>query len=562
MRKNIFALPAFVAVAIVIAFTSCAGDENLHLMEPSVPQELVVDVALPGQPATRARLNTNSDHWTYDGFEVGDQLGLFSQAGNFREDDGKGPIDNALLTCESTGTNGYYRFRGNDIQISQQYIRSNTVFFYFPFDQNITIPGMELRKSETDSQGETTLRCVDFLTGNGLDVSDLAQGSLSGTFEHTFSELIIIRGEGFDHPREGEEDIFVVMKKPYTHITATPESESGAWKVKLQLTNIDGSETAQGKDARAWQAWAGEDYAETGWVSGKPAWYVVLPTLPDQPTEIDYIEIYDNEGVLQRVTAMSLMNGSRYVESGWRYPIEIAMKELVPTAFPFGILAWSSNVDLTYERPAGISSITEFKEWKTAYEQYVNTNANVDNTLLKYGDKVVDSDGNFLYWHFFVSADLNFNGQFTSGLPIIPKLQDVLDGISSTFTADGYAFTNHRISNLPGPLTGEITGRGGVQNFNIVTTSFETKETAAGIIADKMTGGHIDNCTVSNGSIVSTGQVGMAVGQAEGGKITNSNFSGLLLGGSSYEGTRYITGNNPTAMELTDNFSTVIFSTQ
>lgn len=559
MRRNIYGLALISAITLAFALVSCSGDEELK--PASDPRELTLEVRLPGSPVTRAKLNDANDHWTYSGFEVGDQLGLFSQSGNFRENEGRGPINNALLTCENTGTNGYYRFRGSDVQISQQYIKSNTVFFYFPFDSGIASPGMELRKSAEDTDGNTTLRCADFLTGNGLDVSDLAQGALSGTFVHTFSELIIMRGEGFDKPRPGEEDIFVVMKKPYTHITATPDGSGDSWKVRLQLTAIEGSDTAPGRDARAWQAWQGEEYAETGWIAGKPAWYVVLPTLPEQPTEIDYIEIYDNDGFLQRVTAMSLMNGSRYVESGWRYPIEIAMKELVPTAFPFGILPWSSNVDLTYERPTGISTVAEFKEWNTAYASYVNTNADVESTLLKYGDKVVNSQGEFLHWHFFISSDLNFNGQFTAGQPIIPKLQDVLDGISSTFTDDGFAFNNHRISNLPGPLVGELSGNGAVQNFNIVTTSFEVKDATSGVIAAKMTGGLIDNCTVSNGSIVSNGRVGMAVGEATGGRIKNSTFSGLLIGSDSFEGNRYITGNDPSTVELTDNVSTVIFST-
>lgn len=559
--KNKYILSFITAMTMAVSFVSCAEEEDLN-KPASGPQDLVFDVRMAAAPSTRAKLNDDNDHWTYDGFQVGDQLGFFSKSGNYRDNEGRGPINNATLTCETTGTNGYYRFRGSDVQISQQYIKSNTVFFYFPFNNEISSPGMELRKRGTDETGVTTLRCQDFLTGNGLDVSDLAQGSLSGTFVHTFSELIIMRGEGFDKPRQGQEDIFVVMKKPFTHVKAIPEADSDPWKVKVELINIDNSEVAPGMDARAWQAWQGEDYAETGWVAGKKAWYVVLPTLPDAPTEIDYIEIYDNDGVLQRVTAMSLMKGSRYVESGWRYPIEIAMKDLVPTAYPYGILPWLQNIDLTYKRPAGISTVSEFKEWNTAYASYVNSSADVESTLLKYGDKVVDSEGNFLYWHFFVTADINFGGQFTPGQPLIPKLQDVIDGISSTLTDDGFAFNNHRISNLPGPLVGEITGKGAVQNFNIVTTSFETTSAAAGIIADRMSGGLIDNCTVSNGSIVSNGQVGMAVGDAQGGKITKSTFSGLLIGSSSYDGNRYITGNNPTSVELTNNESTVIFSTQ
>ena len=288
---------------------------------------------------------------------------------------------------------------------------------------------------------------------------------------------------------------------------------------------------------------------------------MVLPTLPGAPVEIDYIEIYDNDGKLQTVTSMSLMNGGRQLESGWRYPVEILMKELVPTVFPYRVVPWNPNKDITDARTRGISDMSEFKDWLTAYTSYVNHNADQEEILFRYGDKVVNQQGETLYWHFYLLNDLNFSGEFAQGSAIIPKLQDVLDGKGSSFADNGFDLVNNRISNMPGPLVGTMQGNGALRNINIASTSIiSTKTEPNGILVNTMLGGTIDNCFVINGTLITNGPVGMAVGQANGGKITNCNLSGLLSGTSSHAADRYITGNNPVSVEITGNVSTVVFN--
>ena len=559
MTKYIERITGSAVVIMALALGSCASnDEDLLLPDGATPLVMNVNIA-SGSKATRAKTHNENDHWTYRAFEDGDEMGFFSASGNYEVDNGRGPISNAQLICEdSRSTDGLFRFRATDVQISQQYIKAENVYFYFPYSQAISTTGMELRSSAVGIDGLTTLRCVDYLEGNGVDPGQLEKGALSGEFEHTFSELIIMRGEGFDRPKAGKEDIYVVLKKPYTHIKATPQSDP--WKIKLELTNQPGSQTAR-NDARYWQAWKGEIYAPTGSSEGKEAWYVVLPTLPGAPVEIDYIEIYDNDGKLQTVTSMSLMNGGRQLESGWRYPVEILMKELVPTVFPYRVVPWNPNKDLTDARTRGISDMSEFKDWLTAYTSYVNHNADQEDILFRYGDKVVNQQGETLYWHFYLLNDLNFSGEFAQGSAIIPKLQDVLDGKGSSFADNGFDLVNNRISNMPGPLVGTMQGNGSLRNINIASTSIiSTKTEPNGILVNTMLGGTIDNCFVINGTLITNGPVGMAVGQANGGKITNCNLSGLLSGTSSHAADRYITGNNPVSVEITGNVSTVVFN--
>ena len=545
-----------------VALSSCSDDEGIVNPGAAESRDLVLSVALPGGTSSRATTNDDNDHWSYNHFQLGDQLGFFSGSGNYQVDNGKGPINNALLTCEDNeATNGYYRFRANGVQMVQQYLKSSTVFFYFPYDSGITSSGMELRRPMTGIDGKEVMACVDFLSGSELNVSDLANGQLSGTFQHTFSELIIMRGDGFDNPKADHAQIKVVMKNGYTHILATPKSDP--WKLELSLANRPDTQSGDAADTRVWEAWKGEIYRETGWTEGKEAWYVVIPTLPGAPTEIDYIELYDNEDNLQRVTAMSLMNGGRYVESGWRYPIEITMNELVPTVFPYGILPWSTNIDVTYENERGISNISQFLTWKSIYDDYVNTRADHTEELLNYGDRVVDTEGNFLYWQFYILSDLNFKNApgLLEGEPIIPVLNDKIDAQSHTFASDGFSFINHRLSNLPGPLVGTMNGYGALENINIVTSSFVSSSAGpVGLLINTMNGGLIDNCNVINASLVGNGPVGMAAGNALGGKITGCSFSGLLVGSESYAGNNYITGNDPVGTEITNNVSTVIFS--
>ena len=511
---------------------------------------------------------------------LGDRLGFYAEHGDRLTDEGEGSFVNIPLTCTDEGNK--FTFRNGNVKISPTHMSADAVYMYFPYSDGIgdkdsyaTAKGMELRRTKT---GETApLRCVDFLTADGLDVSDLDNGVLSGTFEHAFSEIIVMRGKGFDKPRnEAEKKITVVMKEPYSHLRIN-YSPVNPWGCTPELV-YDNSYTRVNRDGcYRWEAWQGNNFGITSEdPEGSEAWYVLLPTLADSPTTVDYIEIYDNEGVLQRVSSLKLAGGNtKQLEAGWRYPMEITMEELVPTVNPFRVIPWNDEGDITNARTRGISTVGDFTAWLLQYNKYISGGDNEDE-LLKYGDRIISGpeDNKKTTWHFYIFEDLDFsNYNYTEQAAdvIIAELRDgdILDGISTTL--EDHIFINHKILNLTKPFVGTLGGT--LQNLDFEEPYFEN--TAAetddvkpvGMLANSIAGGTIDNCNIDNGTVLSYfGPVGMIAGQINGGSVINCEVSGFMIGASSYvpadsNEPKYLFGTAPQGtVTLENNISRVQFN--
>ena len=403
--------------------------------------------------------------------------------------------------------------------------------------------GFELRDNTKD-----TIRCIDFLSSDRITLQG-SSSALYGTFEHAFSELIIMRGEGFDNPPlyRNEADntdygrITAVLNAGFTHIKVDLNTEDDSWSCTPKLV-FDPSSTLSEENARRWNAWKGGTYSITGKdEDGREAWYVIVPTLKGSRTWVDYIELYDNEGYLKRITSLNLSNNTKYLEPGWRYPMEITMVELVPTVNPFNIVPWNGEVDLTDQRKRGIGDPTEFELWMQAYNAYLAdpNNPEMINALFKYGDELLDAEGN-RSWHFYLLADLDLS---RLNLPegsvcILPQFEDIIDGLSTTFVNG--KFINHRISGLSKTFIGNMTKNGSVQNLDFISpnvTNSEQSTAPAGIIANYMVGTSVINCNIDHGTLFNPGgPAGMVVGSIDGGKIENCTLSGFLTAESMAEG--------------------------
>lgn len=555
------------SVVLAAMSGSCTSEDIPPEDHASVPLEVNVRLAA-NQPPSRAGAEEYNDRWCYRKFESGNVLGFYSSSGNYDIDGGKGAFSNIPLMCVSN-SDMRYQFREMDgSRISTQYLKADGVFLYFPYDENINSGyGMSLRRQAVDAYeedkdfGKTTERCVDLLTMSALDESSLQNSILDGTMSHTFAELIIMRGEGFDRlPATADHNIYVVMKKPYTNLKVN--NAANPWKCTIELgydPAVEGSVAK--KDARYWETWEGDKYAETG--SGaepREAWCAVLPTTPQTPTEIDYIELYDNDGVLQRVSAVSLMQNTRKLQSGWRYPVEIVMNELVPTIYPHTISKWDGDIDLTDERTRGIHSAQEFSEWIIVYNTYLNGNL-TEEALAPYGDKVIVSDTES-YWQFYILDNLNLSGVTVNNGYIIPQLQDVIDAKGNFFVDGASQLGNFRLTNLPAALVGTMSGHGGLHNIDIgSTTIISNLTTPAGILVNNMQTGTIDNVNVINGALVSNGPVGLVAGSMSGGIVSGCTFSGLISGSTSMDVNGFLTGRGGAATNwFKNNNVNVVFS--
>ena len=562
--KNI--IPLLVSVTALLA-VACSAEEEPIVgdRQPGDASPLVIYATINGNAAhSRATLLSVHDLWSYAGFEDRDIMGFYSSGGNWAEENGKGDFNNLKLQYDADKKQ--FNDLTNGVEFSPSNMSGSQIFMYFPYEANMNDAGMELRlridtthvDDDNTSSKNYNLRCVDFLSSDEIELDGVVDGNrvaLYGQFQHTFSELIIMRGEGFDNPPPGMERITAVLNKAYTHIKVDLNTEDDKWSCEPKLVynpnnRYDLSET----EAYRWNVWKGGNFNTTELnPEGNPAWYVIVPSLPGNHSIVEYIELYDNEGYLQRVSSLRLRDGNtKYVAPGWRYPMEVTMKELVPTVNPFEVVPWNDDVDLTDERERGINDITEFANWVNDYNAYLvdPTDDEKIKALLKYGDNIVDTEGNHS-WHFYVLADLDmekYSPLTDSGaeggdpsteqvLPyIVMDLKDVLDGISTTLVNG--KFINHTIKGLSKTFINSMEGNGSLQNFDFIEPDVrneENSDAAAGIIVNTMTGGSVINCNINNGTLFNPGgPAGMVAGTMSGGMINNCTLSGFIIAKESY----------------------------
>lgn len=563
----------FFLLLLLPVITSCTSEENINFNEVSI---LTLQMKIEGNSKTLTRVvkANGDDEWSFTDFSSGDKMGFYASGGNWLNQ-GSHVFDNQELIY-----NGENRFttpegEGN---FSPSDMKGNEVYMYFPYCQDMNEQGLELRIEAEDG----SLRCIDYLSANNLTMEGMQAGkpmAMFGTFIHTFSELIIMRGEGFDAPPANANGIdysriTAVIDNGYTHIKVNFDTEDeSVWSCNPELVYVEANGLTQ-SEAQRWNAWKGENYGiTTEDPDGSDAWYVIVPTLGTSGTgrsSVDYIELYDNEGNLQRVSSLKLSgantsNPTKYVDSGWRYPMEITMKELVPTVNPFPISRWEGNVDLSDVREYGINDITEFAQWVYDYNAYLSeSSAENESKLMKYGDKIVTPESDEISWHFYILTDLDLSqySPITTGeeVPadntyILPTLKNAtLDGQSPTLS--GGVFLNYKITGLTKTFIGQME-KGQLQNLDFISPVVydENNTNAMGILASSMKNSNVLNCNIEDGTLFNPkGAGGYIAGSAEGGSIKNCTLEGTLYAISTGTGNAFkIIGEEPIGTTFENN---------
>lgn len=560
--KNIY----IIIFTLLVFATSCQNELPVFKDEPGdSPQPLIIKANIDGNVKTTSRaIQGTDDEWSYTNFEDGDTMGFYSSGGDWL---GGGGFDNIALQYDAVLKQ--FSDVNNGATFSPTQMNGSQIYMYYPYSKEIGTTGFELRR-KGESSGDT-LRCVDFLSSYKIQVDGILDNkhmALFGEFEHAFSELIIMRGEGFDNPPADKRRITAVLDTPITDIRVTIDTENGGWTVEPQLIyNDDNSNKLSSDEACRWDAWWGKNYGITVQDTvGKPAWYIIVPTIgsevgktrPGKRCIVQYIELYDNEGNLQQVTSLRLSGGmTKYVDAGWRYPMEISMKEMVPTVNPYNIVPWNEDVNLTDQRTRGINNMVEFEEWVREYNAYITepTPERV-NALLKYGDLFVDSENNNL-WHFYLLTDLDMeqynpsnsgDGNANTSNSIIPLLKDILDGEGTTLVNGKHQ--NFKITGLSRTFVDELSSANGkIININFDEPDVRVNDTdPVGIIANNVDKGTIDNCAISDGTLINlNGSAGFVAGTLVDGTITNCTLDGYMIAkGTGSDIYSKIVGTNPT----------------
>lgn len=523
--------------SLILSFLfSCTTEGEDIKKSKSTGLYLYADIEGFNEGGSRATPANNDDHWTLRNFSYGDLIGLYSAYGDNTAEDGNGPLNNVPMEY---GQNSFVNY---DIDCNMENFKDKMFFYYYPYcehidyDKNITSVthdpdyGIKLRVPCADG----IERCNDILFVVDQEISS------QYNFKHAMSSIVILRGEGFENPKN--DSVTVVLTEGFSHFTLqdNPYKDHTYYKTGKLVYLEDCGKTEL--ECRKWEAWPGDDYTVKNSKDPydtqvfKNVYYVVLPTMNSSGrTTVNHIRINDNNGKWHNVSNFYLISGNRKLEPGARYPLLIKMEGIEPVGYPYEIIPWEGDNVIKDDRDAGINTYQEFIDWMSKYSLYINPQNPVDealiNQLLEFGDKTELPDGT-LNWTFYINNDIDFSGHDFDAYKTIYLLnfdfKDRLEGRRK------YTLSNIKISNGNSPsFLKSLTKDGVLKNLNFegiwIEYTGDEEQTVGGLVQDCY--GTISNCDVS-GTVISNGPVGMIAGNAQNATVENCILSGNILGKS------------------------------
>ena len=590
---------------IALALLSCSDDrdsDSAFGFPKGVPA--VMDVTLPYTegPLTRRNVDATTDNWTTKSFSANDRIGLLATGGLVGANGESEWLKNEYMDYYQATGSSNYRFRNDNLLINTGMMGGHVgKYVYFPYTDEMPIPLFDKSAATTTSDGHVYYyadpnnptkyidpefrdkkglllrtkgtdgieRCIDYMYISSIS---LTNGALGGGFYHGFCEMIILRGEGFDEvPEKFKNDpkkleIWVVLNSAFTRLTLSLflNNNTGdySWRPRNYFVATDGKTQ---EEAKRWQAWKGVDYIDSN--DGEPvpreAYYAIMPSAHSYSyPSVDYIEIYNNDGELCRVSNFELYVNpetelaDKQMRPGKRYALEIMMVETGAVVRPHEIEDWNEGVDdennITDIRTVGIGSYDELEKWASLYDRFIDdvnlnpisrpkTEAEVkENALSQYGDYDLSNK----VWKFYITDNITLPANVDVG---IKELQDILEGASQLY--------NYSISNLRRRLIGTISPTGALRNIDFDNLYIKPKPAdiyneTAGALTNRLNGGTIENCNINDGTMIGTSActIGMLCGTVENNStVRDCTVSGAMIG------TTYVDADNRYAEGLFGN---------
>ncbi len=537
-------------LAMMLLFIGCRQDEIWTGDDPLRMDYLQIEGEIASAMAVRA-VPDNKLTMSYDTFGSGDTIGFFSYhdpncAKPDRWSHRKGNDDtlylkNTKLTYSDMG--GARKFTSTEVA-NVALGKFGVTFAYFPFAPKEKMPpnyvksdGSSLVVPSGSQKGEHYIHIftedghiVDLLTAQKMQYDNI-----NYQFRHRFAMVLLFLGEGFSPDTEGNGKLTVhltyhvlgahILRKeidpfPYEDFPLTVDtvpldkaSEYGFGRSSFTAPRVDGYTLLVGQEPRT-----------------------VYPVILPAGAKIDYIEVKDKTGKLQRVKPArgEALTG---LEGGWKHPLTIRMEGIVPTVYPHEIIDWNEQHVGEVDKLPGIHSEEQFAAWLKVYNRNVDKweamNVADSVELAHYG---VHNDGEtpgtdgwtFYLWNDIDCKDMkpDANGAFVKALT---------EGV--TFDGKGYVLHNLMLDfehTAPSSgrvgLIGEIRG-GRLRNLHLdfVTVRNMTADALSGCIAGCISGGEVYDCTVREAAMMCRdGVAGVLAGEMTGGRVSDCKFHGMV----------------------------------
>lgn len=537
-------------IALAAFVTSCTSEKEFAGKSTPKGTRAYVEATIGNVVNAETRVSRNPyDNWSVYTFGTGDVAGMYTLKGRQNPDDPEDfsfPVMNGMMYYEGQ-TGSYYRFGNSDFVLDPSIVgstsNSNYSLMYYPYYEDMPDPmdatvqmGLPLRKLDNGVE-----KCIDFMCTNAYNYIYLSNGVLSPSFKHYFVNLVLQRGEGFDHPQDDR--IWVVMKSPFTDIRI--KRTTGAFTYNVQYTPgeatedelmVDVMKLADPESEKSyivnkyaiWEAWNGNPY------SSKTSRYAIIPP----SNSVYFILIQDNFGNWQTVTDFYLSAvGVKTGTSGTRYILTIELEGLKVVVRPVALESWDDEIEITDVHKVGIDNYVDYYNWAAYYNAYIESErSSYIEELKDFGDAVKNTETDELSWTFYINSDnVKFPADNVAAFAQIKQLDDVLEGTST--------YTNYSISNLRNTMVLKMGPKGAIRALNFKDVYLvqppaddgEPGEPFAALVGE-MEGGTIENCHIVNGVLVGENEVGMIAGSATGGTVKNCVISGNVIGASSAEG--------------------------
>lgn len=527
MKDNI--LKHYVYLALFAALSaSCGGSDegDAGILDMPACDGLPVPTVMSLDGGTEAAASPayESALTTKKVFSAGDEIGFFSEGGNVDAGLDQGFSNFKLINeGKSFVSEAFHMDAG----------RLGYFFAYYPWTE-----GIEKEEGVSVYEDEGRQKVRDFLTMNATGQNeDFYKGT---AFKHTFAIVQVRRGEGFE---DFNGDIYLQFKKKVDKVWIDMKGRTYV-AAPYSSVKLIYSTAVEAKDRRLptfpletsgdklWEAmipcipieWWDAQNATSGGVTMEAV------VLKEKETET-VIPVDNYKTFAAQYNASTIVHGIR---GSFIYTVVIKKIGLDIGVFPYTVSKWE-EAEIKETIGGGISSVEEYRSFVSAYntlfksgetytDDQIAEKVKGSDELKKYG---TESEGKFTI---FLTDNLNFsvseynqpgqNGAHIDNL-VIP-----IDGRS------------HTISNLR--MTGGLCGTlaASLKNLrfeNIYVVRPGGNSEPIGLLADKLSGGTIEQCDVRNGWLQGNGKVGAAVGTMESGIIRDCSFSGTMVGTSDKE---------------------------
>lgn len=556
-------------IAFLVFLSACSREDDwAGIPQGSGYLQIEGEIVGAGVAGTRANPLENLG-LSYASFKVGDKIGFFSfheegcqsgddQSSHTHNGDDKDYLKNELLTY--TNVMGSMKFTSTTVE-NVALNKLGLTFAYYPYTNYASEDGKDLSKGPegyvkyvktSNKESYEKLDGNDYYLNifreNGTDdieFEDLLAASkeqyfnINYKFEHQFSMLLFYLGEGFDPETDGNENLTVHLTEKVIGAHLTRGWKGGWPNFTFEVDKVPMDKADQYKyGASQFIARKIEKYILPDTEDEKTVYPIILPP----GVEIDYIEVKDISGMVQKVKpteeAFTDSKGNPTgLLAGKMYPLTIKMTGITPTIYPHAIIDWNVQAPIEVKELPGIYNAGQFTDWLKLYNQYVSQLQNqslppeVSEKFEKYGEWNADEET----WTFYLRDNIDCSsivasdghGALIKELPahvILDGRNNILNGLMLNF--EKTTPTDNMIG-----MIGEING-GTLKSVRVefVTVRNMHKDIPSGCIAAKISSGTVTGCTVRNAVMISRDnrKAGVLAGIITGGMVNECKFHGSI----------------------------------